>query len=122
MKVSPPRKVFQADVQNGDYHNIRRADAMRRAPLDPEDMISCLNGGEMAGCFSPGSTPIIEVRSEKLGGHSSTALFPNRLVCHDCPPFYSKNSASIFPFLLFLFQHPFLIITGERIFYAQVII
>jgi len=71
---------------------------MRRAPLVPEDMISCPNGGEMAGCFSPGSTPIIEVRSEKLGGHLSTALFLNRLVCHDCPPFSSKKFRLNFSF------------------------
>lgn len=64
---------------------------MRRAPLDPEDMLSCLNGGELAALSSRSSTPIIEVRSEKLGGHLSTALFPNRLVCHARRPLSSKK-------------------------------
>jgi len=122
MKVSPPRKVFSTDVQNGEYYNVRRANAMRRAPLDPEDIFFAFSGGELAGLYSPSSTPIIEVRSEKLGGHLSTALFPNWLVYHDCPPFSSKKFRLNFPLLLFLLQHPFLIITGERFFYARVII
>lgn len=64
---------------------------MRRAPLDPEDMLFVYSGAELAGLSSPSSTPIIEVRSEKLGGHLFTALFPNRLVCHDRRPLSSKK-------------------------------
>lgn len=55
---------------------------------------------------------IIEaVRSEKLGGHLSMALFQNRLECHARPPFFFSSEFFRHFLLLFLLlfplQHPF---------------
>lgn len=97
--------------------NIRKTDAMRRAPLDP-DAISQVGAAQSSAFSCPrfSSSPII-VSLRKVGGHLFIYTRPDRVSGQvTTRPFSFLRLQSEFSLSFFLlFMHPFLIVTESEI-------